>query len=131
MRCGAGNVVVGCKAVMSNVCVALGRLLRERHPEEATALAAKADLLATEVAVDEYARVMIEDEASKLYEASLWAPVKRAAEIVRLASVQSADCVLPKSLARDMAFANLLSMILAAAEAVQQAAKLHSEMSPE
>ena len=35
------------KAVMSNICDALRRPLREPHPEEATALAAKADLLAT------------------------------------------------------------------------------------
>ena len=35
------------KAVMSNIFVALRRPLREPHPEEATVLAAKADLLAT------------------------------------------------------------------------------------
>ena len=51
------------------------------------------------VAVDEYARVMIEDEASKSYEASPWRADKRAAEIVRPAPVQSADNVPPKSLA--------------------------------
>ena len=100
------------KAVMSNICVALRRPLREPYPEEASALAAKADLPAMGVAVDEYARV------------------KRAAEIVRRALVQSADIVLSKSVARDMAFAKLQSRILAAAEAVQ-AAKLHSEMPSE
>ena len=73
---------------------------------------------------------MIENEASKLYEASLWAADKRDAEIVRLAPVQSADNVPPKSLAQDMEFAKLQSRILAATEAVQ-AAKLHSEMPPE
>ena len=43
----------------------------------------------------------IENEASKLDEASPWAADKRAAEIVRPAPVQSADNVPPKSLARD------------------------------
>ena len=37
------------KAVMSNICDALGRPLREPHLEEGTALATKADLLAAEV----------------------------------------------------------------------------------
>ena len=68
--------------------------------------------------------------ASKLYEASPWAADKRATEIVRLALVQTADRVPPKSVARDMAFAKLQSKILSAAEAVQ-AAKLHSEVPPE
>ena len=113
-----------------NTCVALNRPLREPHPEETTALAAKADLVVTGVAVDEHARAVVENEASKLYEASPWAPVKRAAEIVRSALVQTAGNVPPKSLARDMAFAKLQSRILAAAEAVQQAAKLHSDMPP-
>ena len=88
------------------------------------------DLLATGVAVDEYARVKVENEASRVYEASPWAADKRAAEIVRPAPVQAADSVPPKSLARDMAFAKLQSKILSAAEAVQ-AARLHSEMLPE
>ena len=79
---------------------------------------------------DEHARLTIENEASKLYEASPWAADKRAAEIVRPAPVQTAGRVPPKSLARDMAFAKLQSRILSAAEAVQ-AAKLHSEMLPE
>ena len=61
------------KAVMSNICVPLDRPLREPHSEEATALAAKADLFVTGVAVDEYARVMIKNEATKLYEARPWA----------------------------------------------------------
>ena len=87
------------KAVMSNICIALRRPLRETHPEEATALAAKADLLATGVAVDEYAKVMIENDASKLYEASPRATDKRAAEIVRPAPVQADDRVPPKNLA--------------------------------
>ena len=39
---------------MSNISVALNRPLRGPHPEEATALAAKAGLLVTAVAVDEY-----------------------------------------------------------------------------
>ena len=77
-----------------------GRPLREAHPEETTALTAKADLLASRVAVDEYAKVTIENEASKLYEASPWAADKRDAEIVRPAPVQSADKVPPKSPAR-------------------------------
>ena len=118
------------KAVMSNICDAFRRPFREPHPEEATALAAKADLLATRVAVDEYAKVTIENEASKLYEASPWAADKRAAVIVRPAPVQSADNVPPKSLARDTVLAKLRSSILSAAEALE-AAKLHSEMGPE
>ena len=72
-------------------------------------------------AVDDYARVMAETDASKVYEASPWAADGRAAEIVRPAPVQSADTVPPKSLARDMAFARLHSRILAAAMAVQAA----------
>ena len=47
---------------MTNICEALNRPTRELHPEIATALAA--------IAVDEHARVTIENEASKLYEAS-------------------------------------------------------------
>ena len=72
----------------------------------------------------------IENEASKLYEASPWAADKLAAEIVRPAPVQTVDKVPPKSLARDMAFAKLQSRILSPAEAMQ-AAKPHSEMPPE
>ena len=63
----------------------------------------------------------IENEASKLYEASPWAADKRAAEIVRPALVQTVDRVPPKSLTRDMAFAKLQSRILSVAEAVQAA----------
>ena len=118
------------KAVMTSICEALNRPIREPHPEVATALAAKTDLLLPGVAVDEHARVTIENEASNLYEASPWAADKRAAEVVRPAPVQTADRVPSKSLARDMAFAKLQSRILSAAEAVQ-AAKLHSEMLPE
>ena len=109
---------------------ALNRPLREVHLEIAAALIAKTDLLLSAVAVDEHARVAIENEASKLFEASPWAADNRAAEIVRSAPVQTADRVPPKSLARIMAFAKLQSRILSAAEAVQ-AAKLHSEMLPE
>ena len=115
---------------MTNTCEALNRSIREPHPEVASAPAAKTDLLLSGVAVDEHARVAIDNEASKLYEASPRAADKRAAQIVRSASVQTADRVPPKSLARDMAFAKLQSRILSAAEAVQ-AAKLHSEMLPE
>ena len=118
------------KAVMSNICDALDRPPQGMHPEETTALAAKADLLATGVAVDEHAKVTIENEGSKMYEESPWAADKRVAEIVRQAPVQSAENVPPKSLARDMAFAMLQSRILPAAEAVQ-AAKPHHEMPPE
>ena len=53
------------KAVMSNICATQNRPLREPHPEKATALATKADLLVTRVAVNEYARAMLENEASK------------------------------------------------------------------
>ena len=109
------------KAVLTN------RPTREMHPEIAAALSAKTDLLLSGVAVDEHAKVTIENEAGKLYEASPWAADKRAAEIVRPAPVQMADRVPPKSLARDMAFAKLQSRTLSVAEAVQ-AAKLHSEM---
>ena len=59
-------------------------------------MAAKTDLLLSGVAVDKHARVTIESEASKLYEATPWAADKRAAEIVCLAPVQSADSVPPK-----------------------------------
>ena len=118
------------KAVMTSICEALNRPTREPHPEVATALAAKTDLLLSGVAVDEHATVTIENEASKLYEASPWATDKRAAEIVRPAPVQTADKVPSKSLARDMAFAKLQSRILSASEAVQSA-KVHSEMLPE
>ena len=95
-----------------------------------TALAAKTDLLTAGVAVDDYAKVMVEHEASLLYEASPWAADKRAAEIVRPAPAQSADWVPPKSLAGDVAFAKLQSRILSSAEAVQ-AAKLHGDILPE
>ena len=115
---------------MTNICEALNRPIREPHPEVASAPAAKTDLLLSGVAVDELARVAIENEASKLYEASPWAADKRAAEVVRPTLVQTADRVPPKSLAWDMAFAKLQSRILSAAEVVQ-AAKLHSEMLPE
>ena len=77
-------------------------------------MAAKADLLVTQVAVVEYAKVMVEHEASLVHEA---------AEIARTALVQAADWVPPKSLAWDMAFAKLQSRILSAAKAVQAAAK--------
>ena len=70
------------KAVMTNTCAALNRPIREPHPEVAGAVAANLDLLLSGVAVDEHARVTIENEACKLYEASLWAADKRAAEIV-------------------------------------------------
>ena len=75
-------------AVMTNICEALNRPIREVHPGAAAALAAKADLLLSGVAVDEHARVTIESEASKLYEASPSAADKRAAEIVRPAPNQ-------------------------------------------
>ena len=111
--------VVQAKTVMMNICEALNRPTRELHPETATALAARTDVLLSGVAVDAHARVTIENETSKLYEASLWAADKRAAEIVRRAPAQTADRVPPKSLARDMAFAKLQSRILSAADAVQ------------
>ena len=103
------------KAVMTSICEALDRPLQGAHPEETTALAAKADLLMAGVAVDDYAKVMVQNDADK-----------RAAEIVCPAPVQSADNVPPKSLARDMAFAKLQSRILAAADA-----KLHGGVPPE
>ena len=52
------------KAVMTTICEALGRPLQGVHPEELTALAAKADLLMAGVAVDDYAKVKAEHEAS-------------------------------------------------------------------
>ena len=72
------------KAVITNVCEALNP-----HPEVASALAAKTDLLLSGVAVDEHARVTIEKKASKLFETSLSAADKRAAEIVRPAPVHT------------------------------------------
>ena len=97
------------KAVMTSICEALNRPIREPHPEVATALAAKTDLLLSGITINEHARATIENEASKVYEASPWAADKRAAEIVRPAPVQTGDRVPPKSLARDMAFAKLQS----------------------
>ena len=94
------------KAVMTNICVALNRPIRELHPEIATELAAKTDLLLSWVAVVEHARETMEDKVSNLD--------KRAAEIVRPALVQT----------------KLQSKILSAAETVH-AAKLHSDMPPE
>ena len=118
------------KAVMPRICEALNRPIREPHPDVENALAAKVDLLLSGVAVDEHARVAVENEASKVYEASPWALDKRAVEIVRPAPVRTDERVPPTSLARDMAFAKLQSRILSASEAVQ-AAKLHAELSPE
>ena len=97
------------------------------HPEEVAALAEKADLLTAGVAVDDCAKVVVEHEASLVCEASPYAVDNRAAVIVRPAPVQTADGVPPKSLARDVAFAELQSKILSAAEAVQ-AAKPHGDM---
>ena len=48
------------KAVMTNICEALNRPIRELHPEIATALVAKTDLLLAGGAVEDYARVMVE-----------------------------------------------------------------------
>ena len=92
--------------------------MREMHPEIAAALSAKTDLLLSRLAVDEHAKVTIENEAGKLYEASPWVADKRAAEIVRRALEQMADRVPPKSLTQDTAFFKLQSRILSAAEAV-------------
>ena len=100
------------KGVLTN------RPIREMHPEIAAALSAKTDLLLSRLAVDEHAKVTIENEAGKLYEASPWVADKRAPEIVRRALEQMADRVPPKSLAQDMAFFKLQSRILSAAEAV-------------
>ena len=61
------------RAVMTTICEALDRPLQGAHPEEMTALAAKADLLMAGVAVDHYAKVMVEHEASLVYGASPWA----------------------------------------------------------
>ena len=118
------------RAVMPRICEALSRPIREQHPDVASAMAAKVDLLLSGVAVDVHARFAVENEASKLYETSPWVADKRAAEIVRPAPVQTDEWVPPKSLARDMAFAKLRSRLLSGAEAVQ-AAKLHAEQSPE
>ena len=95
------------KAVMTGICEALNRPLQPAHPEEKTALAANADLLMAGVAVDVYARIMVEHDASTVYEASPWAADKRVAEIVRPASVQTSESLPPKSLAQDLAFAKL------------------------
>ena len=95
------------KAVMTSICDALDRPLRCAHREETTALSAKADLLMAGVAVYDYARVMVENDASIVCEASPWAGDKRVAETVRPAPVQTSESVPPKSLARDMASAQL------------------------
>ena len=65
--CGACNVLVGCRPAQGRH---VEHPLSDPHPEEATALATKADLLATGVAVDEYVRVMVENDASEVHEAS-------------------------------------------------------------
>ena len=114
---------------MTTICEALGRPLQGAHQEEVTALAAKADLLMAGVAVDEYAKVVVEHEASLVYEASPWAVDKRAAEIVRPAPVQSADWVRRRAWL-GTTLAKLQSRILSAAEAVH-AANLHGDMPPE
>ena len=88
------------KAVMPIICEALDRPLQGMRPEETTALAVMADLRLAGVAVDDHARVMVETDASTVYEASPLAADKRVAEIVRPALVQSADNVSPKSPAR-------------------------------
>ena len=103
------------KAVITSICEALDRPLQGMHPEKTTAMSAKADLLMVGGVVDDYAIVMVENDASRVYEASPCAADKRAAEIVRPAPVQTADSVPPTSLARDVAFAKLQSRILAAA----------------
>ena len=81
------------RSVMANLCEALNRPMRELHPEVATALAAKTDLLLSGVAVGVCARVAIENEASKLYEAGPWVVDMRAAEFDRPAPVQLTDGV--------------------------------------
>ena len=58
---------------MTNICEALKRPIREVHPEIATAPAAKTDLLFSGSAVEDYARVLVENDASLVYEASPWA----------------------------------------------------------
>ena len=64
------------KAVVTNICEALDRPLQGAHPEEMTALAAKADLLMAGFAVDDFAKVMAEHEASLVCGASPWAADK-------------------------------------------------------
>ena len=58
-----------------------------------TARAAKAELLMAAVAVYDYAKAMVDHDASLVCEASPWAADKRATEIVRPAHVQAADRV--------------------------------------
>ena len=70
------------KTVLTKICEALNRPIREMHAEIAAALSAKTDLLLSGVAVDEHAKVTIENEAGKLYEASPWVAGKRAADRV-------------------------------------------------
>ena len=93
------------RTVMPRICEALNRPIREPHPDVASAMAAKVDLLLSGVAVDTHATVAIEIEAGKLYDSSPWVVDRRAAEIIRPAPVQTDERVPPKSLARDMAFA--------------------------
>ena len=118
------------RAVMPRICEALNRPIREPHLDVANAMVAKVDLLLSGIAVDVHARVAVENEACKVYEASPWVGDRRAVEIVRPATVQTDEWVPPKSLARDIAFAKLQSRFLSAAVAVQ-AAKLHAELPPE
>ena len=86
------------KAAMPRICEALNRPIREAHLDVAYALAAKTDLLLSGVAVDEYAKFMIDTESNKLYEASPWVFDKRAAEVVRPAPVQMEDRIPAKEL---------------------------------
>ena len=74
-------------AVVPNVCGALNRPLWEGQLEATTALAAKADLLTAGVAVDEYARVLFENDASKVHDTSPWAADQQVTEVIRPAPV--------------------------------------------
>ena len=87
-------------AIMPNICGTLHRTLLERHPEETFALVAKADLLTTEVAVDDHAMVQFECDARKFHETSPWAADREAAEVILPAPVQATDHVPPRSVAR-------------------------------
>ena len=112
------------KAVMTNICEALNRPIREMHPEIAAALAAKTDLLVPG------SLLMSMPEGRLRMRAENCTRQARGRRIVRLAPGADGRQGPAKKPCTRLAFAKLQSRILSAAEAVQ-AAKLHCEMLPE
>ena len=70
-------------AVKPRICEGLARPLLREHLEVAVALAVKADLLASGVAIDDHPVVQFEHDARGMYEASPWAHYREAADVIR------------------------------------------------